>query len=143
MPHSYFYEIRNQPSALQRLSRELDSTLSRDVLDPDVRTTVLLVIDELVSNLLKYGFQTVPDQRSYLKIEIDADVLQIELKDNGRPFNPLVRAEPNSLGQGLPDRPVGGLGVYLVLKMMDEMQYEWSEPWNCLKLRKNLKRALR
>jgi anti-sigma regulatory factor (Ser/Thr protein kinase) len=143
MPHSYFYEIRNQPSALQRLSRELDSTLSRDVLDPDVRTTVLLVIDELVSNLLKYGFQTVPDQRSYLKIEIDADALQIELKDNGRPFNPLVRAEPNSLGQGLPDRPVGGLGVYLVLKMMDEMQYEWLEPWNCLKLRKNLKRALR
>jgi anti-sigma regulatory factor (Ser/Thr protein kinase) len=143
MPHSYFYEIRNQPSALQRLSRELDSTLSRDVLDPEVRTTVLLVIDELVSNLLKYGFQTVPDQRSYLKIEIDADTLQIELKDNGRPFNPLVQAEPNSLGQELPDRPVGGLGVYLVLKMMDEMQYEWLEPWNCLKLRKNLKRALR
>ena len=139
MPHSYFYEIRNQPSALQRLSRELDSTLSRDVLDPEVRTTVLLVIDELVSNLLKYGFQMIPDQRSYLKIEIDDDWLEIELKDNGRPFNPLVRPEPYSLGQALPDRQVGGLGVYLVLKMMDETQYDWIEPWNCLRLKKNFR----
>ena len=137
MRHSYSYEIRNQPSALQSLTKELDSTLSREVVDSDIRTTVLLVIDELVSNLLKYGFQAGPDQRSYLKIEIDDDCLKIELKDNGRPFNPLVRPEPYSLGQALSDRQVGGLGVYLVLKMMDETQYDWIEPWNCLRLKKN------
>jgi len=140
MRHSFSYEIRNQPSALQCLTQELDATLSREVVDVDTRTTVLLVIDELVSNLLKYGFQVGPDQRSFVKIEIDDDSLKIELKDNGRPFNPLVRPEPNSLGQGLPDRPVGGLGVYLVLKMMDETEYEWIEPWNCLRLRKNIKK---
>jgi serine/threonine-protein kinase RsbW len=140
MRRSFHYEIRNQPFALQCLTQELDSTLNPEVVDSDTRTTALLVIDELVSNLLKYGFQAGPDQRSYVKIEIDDDWLEIELKDNGRPFNPLVRPEPNSLGQGLPDRPVGGLGVYLVLQMMDETQYHWIEPWNCLRLRKNIKR---
>jgi anti-sigma regulatory factor (Ser/Thr protein kinase) len=140
MRHSFSYEIRNQPSALQCLTQELEATLSREVVGADTRTTVLLVIDELVSNLLKYGFQVGPDQRSFVKIDIDDDSLKIELKDNGRPFNPLVRPEPNSLGQGLPDRPVGGLGVYLVLKMMDETEYEWIEPWNCLRLRKNIKK---
>jgi len=99
MRHSYSYEIRNQPSALQSLTKELDSTLSREVVDSDIRITVLLVIDELVSNLLKYGFQAGPDQRSYLKIEIDDDWLEIELKDNGRPFNPLVRPNHIRLGK--------------------------------------------
>ncbi len=139
MRHTFSYEIRNQPSALQSLTRELDSTLSHETMDSETRTTVLLVIDELVSNLLKYGFQPGPDQRSYVRIQVDDDRLEIELKDNGRPFNPLVQPKPDLVGKGLPDRSVGGLGVYLVLKMMDETEYEWIEPWNCLKLRKNIK----
>jgi serine/threonine-protein kinase RsbW len=142
MCHSFSYEIRNQPNALQSLKQELDSTLSPELKGFDVRATVLLVIDELVSNLLKHGFSVEPNQRSYLKIEFDDDWLEIELKDNGHRFNPLVQPEPISLGQGLSDRPVGGLGLYLVLRLMDETHYEWREPWNCLRLRKKLKKAL-
>jgi anti-sigma regulatory factor (Ser/Thr protein kinase) len=142
MRHLFSYEIRNQPTALQRLQQELDSTLSTELKGFDVRATVLLVIDELVSNLLKHGFRVGPDQRSYLKIEFDDDWLKIELKDNGHRFNPLVQPEPISLGQGLSERPVGGLGLYLVLKMMDETHYEWRQPWNCLTLRKKMKKAL-
>jgi serine/threonine-protein kinase RsbW len=142
MRHLFSYEIRNQPTALQRLQQELDSTLSTELKGFDVRATVLLVIDELVSNLLKHGFSVEPDQRSYLEIEFDDDWLKIELKDNGHRFNPLVQPEPISLGQALSERPVGGLGLYLVLKMMDETHYEWRQPWNCLTLRKKMKKAL-
>jgi serine/threonine-protein kinase RsbW len=141
MRHSLSYEIRNQPTALQCLKQELDSTLSTKLKGFDVRATVLLVIDELVSNLLKYGFSVESDQRSYLKIEFEEDWLEIEMKDNGHPFNPLVQPEPTSLGQRLSDRPVGGLGLYLVLKMMDETHYDWIQPWNCLRLRKILKKT--
>ena len=101
-----------------------------------LRATILLVIDELVSNLLKYGFSAAPHQRSDLNVAFDDDWLEIELKDNGHRFNPLLQPEPNSLDQGLSDRQVGGLGVYLVLKMMDETHYQWKQPWNCLTLRK-------
>jgi serine/threonine-protein kinase RsbW len=142
MRHSFSYEIRNQPTALQSLKQELDSTLATKLKGFDVRATVLLVIDELVSNLLKYGFSVEPDQRACLKIEFDDDWLEIELKDNGHRFNPLVQSEPASLGQGLSDRPVGGLGLYLALKVMDETYYEWFQPWNCLRLRKKMKKAL-
>jgi serine/threonine-protein kinase RsbW len=141
MRHSYSYEIRNQSTALQCLKEELDSTLAVELKSFDVRATVLLVIDELVSNLFKYGFSVESDQRSYLKIEFDDDWLEIELKDNGHRFNPLVLPEPVTLGQALSDRPVGGLGVYLVLQTMDETHYEWIQPWNCLRLRKKMKRA--
>lgn len=142
MRHSYSYEIRNQPTALQYLKQELDSRLFAELQGFELRATVLLVIDELVSNLLKYGFSVEPDQRSYLKIEFDDDWLEIELKDNGHPFNPLIHREPASLEQGLSDRSVGGLGLYLVLKMMDDVHYEWIQPWNCLRLKKKLKKAL-
>jgi hypothetical protein len=37
---------------------------------------------------------------------------------------------------------VGGLGLYLVLRMMDETHYEWRQPWNCLRLRKKMKKTL-
>jgi serine/threonine-protein kinase RsbW len=142
MRHSFSYEIRNQSTALVNLKEELDSILSTELKGFDVHATVLLVIDELVSNLLKYGFSAEPDQRSYLKIELDDEWLEIELKDNGHRFNPLVQPEPIALGEALSDRPVGGLGVYLVLKMMDETYYEWIQPWNCLRLRKKMKKAL-
>jgi serine/threonine-protein kinase RsbW len=142
MRHSFTYEIRNHPTALQYLKRELDSTLSTELKGFDVRATVLLVIDELVSNLLKHGFSLEPNQLSHLKIEFDDEWLEIELRDNGHRFNPLVQPEPVSLGQGLSDRPVGGLGLYLVLRMMDETYYEWRQPWNCLKLRKKMKKAV-
>ena len=135
----FSHEIRNQSTALQSLKQELESTLSSELEGFELRATVLLVIDELVSNLLKYGFNLEPDQRSYLKIEFDEDWLQIELKDNGHRFNPLVQPGPTSLGQSISDRAVGGLGLYLVLKMMDETHYEWREPWNCLRLRKKVR----
>jgi serine/threonine-protein kinase RsbW len=138
MRQSYSYEIRNQATALQGLQQELDLTLFADLKHSVLRGTILLVIDELVSNLLKYGFSAAPDQRSYLKVAFDDEWLEIELKDNGHRFNPLLRPEPNLVGQGLSDRQVGGLGLYLVLKMMDEMHYEWIQPWNCLRLRKRI-----
>jgi serine/threonine-protein kinase RsbW len=142
MRHSFSYVIRNQPAALQCLKQELDSTLFTELKGVDLRATILLVVDELVSNLLKHGFSVEPDQCSYLRIEFDEDWLEIELKDNGHRFNPLVQPEPMSLAKTLSDRPTGGLGVYLVLKLMDDMHYEWVQPWNCLRLRKKIEQKL-
>jgi anti-sigma regulatory factor (Ser/Thr protein kinase) len=139
MRQSFSYEIRNQPNALQSLKQELELTLFAELKHSALRATILLVIDELVSNLLKYGFSAEPHQRADLNVAFDDDWLEIELKDNGHPFNPLLQPQPNLLDQELSDRQVGGLGLYLVLKMMDETHYEWIQPWNCLRLRKRFK----
>jgi len=117
----------------------LELTLFAELKHSTLRATILLVIDELVSNLLKYGFSAAPHQRSYLHVAFNDDWLEIELKDNGHRFNPLLQPEPKLLDQELSNRQVGGLGLYLVLKMMDETHYEWIQPWNCLRLRKRFK----
>src|SRR5262249_21600967 len=71
MRHSFSYEIRNHSGALQSLKRELDKTLFIQEQDPAVRSTVLLVADELVSNLLKYGFKEGSEQCSHVNITLD------------------------------------------------------------------------
>ena len=139
MRQSFSYEIRNQPNALQSLKQELELTLFAQAEHSALRPTILLVIDELVSNLIKYGFSA-PHQRSYLNVAFDENWLEIELKDNGCPFNPLLQPQPNLLDQELSNRQVGGLGLYLVLKMMDETHYEWIQSWNCLRLRKRVRK---
>ena len=139
MRQSFSYEIRNEPNALHCLKQELELTLFAEMKHTALRATILLVIDELVSNLLKYGFSAAPHQRSYLNVAFDDEWLEIELKDNGRRFNPLLQPEPKLLDQELSNRQVGGLGLYLVLKMMDETHYDWIQPWNCLRLRKRFK----
>ena len=50
----------------------------------------------------------------------DADALTIEIRDDGKPFNPLSDAPEPDLDAGIEDRPIGGLGIHLVLTMMDE-----------------------
>ena len=137
MRQSFCYEIRNQPNALLDLKQQLELTLFAQPEHSPLRPTILLVIDELVSNLIKYGFSA-PHQRSYLNVAFDESWLEIQLKDNGRPFNPLLQPQPNLLDQELANRQIGGLGLYLVLKMMDETHYEWIQPWNCLRLRKRV-----
>jgi serine/threonine-protein kinase RsbW len=138
MRHSFSYEIRNHSNALQSLKHELDRTFFAQQQNPVIRSIVLLVADELVSNLLKYGFRKGSEQHSRLNITLDENWLQIELKDNGQCFNPLIHAKPKTLSGDLSERQIGGLGVYLILKMMDETRYEWIEPWNCLTLRKRI-----
>jgi serine/threonine-protein kinase RsbW len=133
---SFSYEVRNRPGALSDLMRKLDSTVLPLLDDPSERSALLLVVDELVSNLLKYGFEPGKDQYMNMRIMVDGEWLQMELRDNGRQFNPLARLNPDSLYREVADRQSGGLGVYIVRKMMDAAHYEWTPPWNNLTLRK-------
>ena len=58
----------------------------------------------------------------------------IEISDDGQPFNPLKDAPKPDLEAALEDRPIGGLGIHLVLTMMDEMHYRRENERNHLTL---------
>jgi anti-sigma regulatory factor (Ser/Thr protein kinase) len=69
----------------------------------------------------------------------DPDI-EIEIKDDGRPFNPL-EAPPPDMGKPLAAKQVGGLGIHLVREMMDELEYRRENDKNLLILKGNLGRA--
>jgi anti-sigma regulatory factor (Ser/Thr protein kinase) len=132
---TFSFRVFNEPNALAKLRNELDDTVLKQLPDTFSRALILLIADELVSNLVKYGFTGAEGERLELQIELTDNELNIDWRDNGRPFNPLAQPKPVSLTEDLASREIGGLGVYLVLNMVDESRYDWTPPWNCLSFR--------
>ncbi len=96
---------------------------------------ITLVLEELGLNIMDYGH----DSRTHeIEIELSSnvDTLGIKLTDDGRPFNILEDSTPPDLDSPVEERPVGGLGVALVLAIMDEVHYKREQDTNCLTLTK-------
>ena len=96
-----------------------------------------VVVEELVLNIVDYSHS------EYLDIEILRDEKSITLRihDAGMPFNPLEREIPD-LTLPMEDRPIGGLGIFMVIKYMDSVTYDYTGGENILTLIKNLTKDL-
>ncbi len=105
-----------------------------------VRRSVNVVLDELLDNVLSYGFAGRPDGEVTVEMELGGDRLRLTLTDDGPPFDPFGAAAPDTT---LPvaERRVGGLGIHLVRRMMDEVGYERRGDRNVVTLAKRLPAA--
>lgn len=92
-----------------------------------------LILEELVLNTLTHG-----DISGLTKIDLDLEseghALTIRLTDDGSPFNPLTDAPEPDVTLPLAERPIGGLGVYLVRTMGEDLEYRREHDRNHLKL---------
>jgi serine/threonine-protein kinase RsbW len=90
-------------------------------LDPDSIPDVLLAVDEAVTNVLVHGY---PGQAGMIEIELRrrGDSLVVCLRDQAVPFDPTL-VPPPDLALPLEERPFGGMGIYLIRQLMDEMTY--------------------
>ena len=96
-----------------------------------------VVIEELVVNIVNYAHS------DYLDVEIMRDEKSITLRfrDGGQPFNPLDKEEPD-FTVPLENRKIGGLGIFMVIKYMDSVTYDYTGGENILTLIKNLTKDL-
>ena len=103
-----------------------------------VQMQIDVAIDELFGNVAHYAY---PDGEGDAVIQCGVDpetrVFTFVLKDRGIPFNPLDRPEPDVT---LPakDRKIGGLGIFLAKKTMDELTYRWEDGFNILTAQKKI-----
>ena len=95
---------------------------------------VELAIEELVVNIVNYGFDADSAGRVELVLDSGPDALTIEITDNGRPFDPFNEAPPPDLDSDVDERPIGGLGVHFVKTMMDEASYRREGDRNHVRL---------
>lgn len=95
-----------------------------------------VAIDELFGNIADYAYR--PDVGpATVQVEVVKAPLSVVITfiDNGKPFDPLSAEDPDiTLPEA--DRPVGGLGIYLVKKNMDEITYEYRDGKNILQIKK-------
>jgi len=96
---------------------------------------VNIAIDELVANIAKYAYGE-DKGKVTVQLEVNEKSLSISFIDGGIPYNPLEHEEPD-VTLSVEERQIGGLGIYLVKKLMDEMTYNYIDGKNVLKIQKN------
>ena len=97
-----------------------------------------IAIDELFGNIAHYAYN--PDVgKATVRVEVTEDPLAVVITfiDNGVPYNPLEKEDPD-ISLSAEDRQIGGLGIYMVKKSMDDVAYEYKDGQNILKIRKNI-----
>ena len=118
---------------LGRISSQVEQLGDNDNWPPRLVYLVNLTLEELGLNALTHGREHGLDELS-MTIRASSDSIVIEMSDNGAPFDPLMDAPIPDLDAPLEARPVGGLGIYLIRKMVDEAHYRRTNRRNCLTL---------
>jgi serine/threonine-protein kinase RsbW len=102
-----------------------------------VLTSLLVSFDEVLANIISYGYRDAEDHEIHLSMALESGAVVAEVEDDGVPYDPLG-APPPKLGGGIGERSVGGLGVHFVRTLNDEVAYERRENRNRLSFRKRV-----
>jgi len=90
-----------------------------------------LILEEILINVARYAYTPETGVVEVAYTPAGSSKLRVEIADFGRVFNPL-EVDPPDLSRGLADRPIGGLGVFLVRSMVDSISYRREEDRNIL-----------
>ncbi len=99
---------------------------------------VTLAVDEVCANLIIHSHACNPNEYIHVQVEKDNGLLKIEIRDQGDGFNIIEYKEPE-ITQVKKTKRKGGLGIILVKRIMDKIEFEKSDGQNTCRLFKNLK----
>ena len=118
----------------------IESELEKFEFSFKIITQFNLVVEELFVNVASYAYKDKENGKCKITIDYDKDKQEVKLsmEDNGIKFNPLEKEDPDTT-LSVEDRPIGGLGILLVKKNMDNIEYKYEDNKNILILSKNVK----
>jgi len=131
------FRLQNQLSELETINQYLDELASLWGLSVPFIMTLTLALEEAFSNIVNYGFQDNQSHEIELIFEKQKNNLSISLIDDGIPFDPTLTADPD-INLPAEERKIGGLGVFLIRKMMDKVDYQRQESHNIFKMEKTI-----
>ncbi|MGB2867155.1 MAG: ATP-binding protein [Bacteroidota bacterium] len=86
---------------------------------------IVLSVDEACTNIIKHAYQFAPDQKIQIDVLRGKDSFEVRITDSGKPFDPEI-IRPPDLKQHLGHYRRGGLGVYLMRRLMDKVEYSFK-----------------
>jgi len=97
-----------------------------------------IAIDELFGNIAQYAYNPEVGPAT-VRVEVQEDPIAVIITfiDNGMPYDPLAKEDPD-VTLSAEERGIGGLGIYMVKKTMDDVTYEYKNGQNILKIKKNI-----
>ena len=127
--------VANQLAELQRVSHIVEEFGARHGVPAPAVFEISLALDEILTNVIAYAYDDHQDHVIAVRLAIADDGLTVEVEDDGRPFNPL-EVPAADVTQPVENRPVGGLGVHLVRRVMSGLEYRRERGKNILVMTK-------
>jgi sigma-B regulation protein RsbU (phosphoserine phosphatase) len=133
--HEMNVEIANEISEIPKVDEAFDQFAEKIALAPPVVQTFHLIFDELLNNIITYGYHD--DERHIIEVRMERSGrrLSVTITDDGVPFNPLSQRAPDT-SLSIEEREIGGLGIHLVKSMADECSYQRKIDKNVLSIMK-------
>ncbi len=129
--------VRNDLSELERVSRDIEDLGRAGRAAAEDISAVLLAVDEVLTNVISYAFPSGEEHWVHVRAGVEQGILTVEIEDDGKQFDPVAVAEPQLEG-ALEERTVGGLGIHIARRLVDEMTYRRHAGHNILTLTKRL-----
>ena len=129
--------IKNQIEELNRVVDYLDELGEEWDLAVPLVFSLNLVLEEALTNIILYGLDNQSEHLIEIEFKKSDDQLYLTLIDDGIAYDPTLKADPD-LSLSVEDRPIGGLGIFLIKKIMDQVVYSRKENKNFLMLTKNI-----
>ena len=129
--------LKNQILEIDRLSEWMEGISQKAGLDHMVAFNINLALEEAVTNIINYAYPEGTEGDIELSFSLTGRTLYFTLSDGGKPFDP-TSVPPADISAQAADRPIGGLGIHLVRKIMDDVNYFRKDGKNILKMTKNI-----
>ncbi len=131
------FRITNRLKELEKIAAVVRDFAAANRLSQKDLYLANLVLDEVVTNVISYGYPDDDEHVIDICVSLEDDFLVFEVIDDGRPFS-IKSAPPVNVHQPLEQRPIGGLGCHLVINLMDKVDYRRRAGKNHLILKKTL-----
>ncbi|MEK6553562.1 MAG: ATP-binding protein [Bacteroidota bacterium] len=114
--------IKSKTDNLAVIRDFIKSAADQSGFSEDTVGKIILAVDEACTNIIKHAYKNSPEGNIFIKIKFNDPKFSISITDEGSHFDPNKVPEPN-LREYYKEKRVGGLGVFLIKKLMDEVNY--------------------
>lgn len=134
IPHLTLH-FANDAQEAPRIGRRLEVFLQKHKIPSSITNNILLCADELITNIIAHAYTDSQEHAVLLECRLYEQHIELELRDDGVPFDPTTQTRPN-IKLSLEERDIGGLGIHLIKTLMDKVEYQREGDFNVLTLTK-------
>lgn len=137
MKSQLFFKLKNDISEISRLADNVEQFCKSNRVIPTSTFEINLVMDEIVSNIIMHGY--IDDDEHFIEINfaIDEQTFSAKIVDDGKEFNPLTSTRDDRAAS-LEEKNSGGLGIHIIKKYADKVDYSRLRNKNILTISKRI-----
>lgn len=133
-PRTYELTVPAEVDKLHDVLAFVDELLEPHGCPMKAQMQIDVALEELFVNIANYAY---PDStgEATIRVCVSSEYVEISLIDSGIPYDPLAKPDPD-ITLNAQDRPIGGLGIFMTKKLMDDISYEYKDRKNILTIKK-------